>query len=314
MILHAGCFSERCRPALFSLSPANNDDDDDDETDHVMPRSLASLLLTVTHYSIPALNNIRKRHTRHRHSLVANRATRSSSRVYHMSTPIRFAICPAVTIVDCRSIIVFPLITLRDRGQRAQTFEIECSFQTSLDSAARCSSFCRDIFLYDTILVEYSNESTNLSVLECFDNDPHTPHIYEWTIIVLLIFFVCNMYDNCFFFSSFFPQDHQLGNVIFSTFSLSRFSSCNNAQYRALMKDESNFHTWVDARVLKSQNDVIVSASLESNLRTLALSRTSLWRLTITVSLTKHTRYHPHSGSLTNCRNTNAKGDWLSQI
>lgn len=44
-----------------------------------------------------------------------------------------------------------------------------------------------------------------------------------------------------------------------------------------LVKDESNFHTGIDARVLESQNDVIVSASPESNLRTFALARTSLW-------------------------------------
>lgn len=42
------------------------------------------------------------------------------------------------------------------------------------------------------------------------------------------------------------------------------------------VKDESTFHTCVNARVLKSQNDVIVSASPESNLPTLALPCTSL--------------------------------------
>jgi len=74
MILHAGCFCERYRAALFS--PSSSADDDDDETDLVVPHS--SLLLTVTHCCIPTLNNIRERHTRHCHSLVANLARHSS--------------------------------------------------------------------------------------------------------------------------------------------------------------------------------------------------------------------------------------------
>lgn len=113
-----------------------------------------------------------------------------------------------------------------------------------------------------------------------YDNDRHT---LTWIIIPWFFFFQDTLTWRCGFLEFLFI-------TIFFLYS-------NNAI--VLVKDELNFHTCVDARVLKSQNDVIVSASPKSNLRTLALHHVRVCdtRLTITVSLTKHTRHRPYSGS-----------------
>lgn len=82
----------------------------------------------------------------------------------------------------------------------------------------------------------------------------------------------------------------------FSPFSLSvtifRLSRCANT---LLVEDESNFHACVDARVLKSRNDVHGRNFISQY----SLSHVQVrdTRLTIIVSLMKHKRHRPHSGS-----------------
>lgn len=129
MILHAGCFSKWCGPALFSLSPANNDDDDDDdEIDLVVPHSRRFYwqLLTTASRHWTSVNDI--------HVTVilssANRATRSSSRdISHVDSD---KVCHLPRGDNRRlSIIVFPVIILPAIATTRAYFSIECSFETT---------------------------------------------------------------------------------------------------------------------------------------------------------------------------------------
>lgn len=192
MILHAGCFSEWCRPALFSLSPANNDDDDDDETDLVVPHSRRfywQLLTTASRHWTTSVNDI--------HVTVilssANRATRSSSRdISHVGSD---KVCHLPRSDNRRLSIDYRFSSDNSprSGPRAEISRSNVLLRQLLDTAAHNALFCRIIFLYDTPLVEYFNRQ----IYQC-PNALITTVILlrRRIIIVLLIFFVYNMYGN----------------------------------------------------------------------------------------------------------------------
>lgn len=94
---------------------------------------------------------------------------------------------------------------------------------------------------------------------------------------ILLILFVWSACENCFSF-----QYNSCNNLLldprrFSPFSLRDDFLSVKTRNTLLVEDESNFHACVDARVLKSRNDVIVSAWPEFHLPALAFPRTSSW-------------------------------------
>lgn len=136
-----------------------------------------------------------------------------------MSNPIRFAICPAATIVDCRSIIVFPVIkNPRDRDHACKFLD-RIFFSDKSSITLRDDLFYRNIFLYDIFLVEYLNESTILSMSECFDKNCHT---LTWINNNCPSDFLCTQYvwELLFYFIFFFFFEIANFEMCFSRISL----------------------------------------------------------------------------------------------